>query len=192
MDQVREQEDEREQEQAVEQFASSSRPPLSMFALLRTISEIIGNAPTAEARVFATPMARRSRSKSVFRRHGSNNSIALGAEQRLQAPDQAEQDDVLDPGRGRDAAEVREGERRRGVLDHLRHVHQEPRADLVLGRWSGSKKLSGNRYVCRCSRSNASPSPTATTSTTSWAGTLRTRSAGTSGRPNRMSRRPPR
>src|SRR5579883_789992 len=52
------------------------RAPLSMFALLRTISEIIGRAPTNEQRVFATPTASRSRFWSVFRRHGSIMSIA--------------------------------------------------------------------------------------------------------------------
>jgi hypothetical protein len=58
-------------------------------------------------------------------------------------------------------------------------------------RWSGSKKLSGNKYVCLCSKSKASPRPTAATSTINWAGTRLTHLLRRSGRPNRMSRLTP-
>ena len=58
-------------------FAHLVRPPASRFALLRTISEIIGSPPTAAASVLAMPTAVRSRSKFVFRFHGSSSSMAL-------------------------------------------------------------------------------------------------------------------
>ena len=58
----------------------------------------------------------------------------LGAEQRLQASDQAKEDDVLHPGGGRHPAEVGERERFGRVFQNLRHIHQEPRPDFVLGR----------------------------------------------------------
>ena len=57
--------------------ANRVRAPLSMFDLLRTISEIIGRPPIDAAATFATPTARRSRFMSVFRCHGSRRSIAF-------------------------------------------------------------------------------------------------------------------
>ena len=66
-------------------FAHFVRAPLSIFALLRTISEIIGSPPTAAAMVLAKPTASKSRSKFVLRFHGSSSSIAfaLNSDSRL-------------------------------------------------------------------------------------------------------------
>ena len=50
--------------------------PLSIFALLRTISEIIGRPPKAEAIVLPMPVASRSLFMSLVRFSGSNESTA--------------------------------------------------------------------------------------------------------------------
>ena len=58
-------------------LANRVRAPLSILALLRTISEIIGKPPNIEAQRFAQPTANTSRFMSVLRFHGSIESIAL-------------------------------------------------------------------------------------------------------------------
>ena len=60
--------------------------PLSILALLRTISEIIGNPPTKAERVFPTPTASRSRSWLVFLRQGSIWSMALALKRDSRLP----------------------------------------------------------------------------------------------------------
>ena len=80
------------------------RAPLSMFALLRTISEIIGSAPTAAHNVFATPTASRSRFEVGLPPPRVDHVDRLRTEQRFEAADQREQDHVLDAGRGGEPA----------------------------------------------------------------------------------------
>ena len=57
--------------------ANRVRAPLSMLALLRTISEIIGRPPTKAQARFAVPTATMSRSMLVLRFQGSITSTAL-------------------------------------------------------------------------------------------------------------------
>ena len=140
--------------------------------------------------VLATPMASRSRSKFGLPPPRVEQLDRLGAEQRLQAADQGEQD-AGTSGRWRSPARGSPGRANAaaGSLEHLRHVHQEPRPDLVLGpvvrcrrSCPGTGRCAGapgrTRAPARRRRParSAGPAPASPTS-------LRT-----SGRPNRMTR----
>jgi hypothetical protein len=143
---------------------------LSIFALLRTISEIIGRPPSDEAATFATPTASRSRFMSVLRRQGSSRSIALAESNDSTLPTSANITTHQTPD-VRVAAEVKT--EKSGVV-------------------TAAARLPGTLTRNDSPIPNQMPSGTATASTSSWAGIIRSqagrRRVFTSGRPNRIAR----